>query len=97
MSAFLVVHITIKDPEKWKSYTENAPATVAANGGEFLAMGKKAGVIHGEHDGDLAAIIQFPDQAAVNTWYGSPEYQALIPNRDEAADMTFISYNRPPA
>ncbi|MAE04785.1 MAG: hypothetical protein CMH76_00460 [Nitrospinae bacterium] len=42
-------------------------------------------------------VIKFPDQVAAKAWYDSPEYQALIPNRDEAADMVFISFNEPPA
>lgn len=97
MSAFLIVHVTVKDPEKWKGYSQSAPGTVAAHGGEFAFRGKVANVIHGEHAHQNAVVIKFPDQEAVQRWYNSPEYQALIPNRDEAADMVFVSLDEPPA
>jgi len=38
---------------------------------------------------DVFVLIEFPDADSVRTWYQSAEYQALIPNRDEAADMLF--------
>ena len=95
MSAFLIVHVTVKDPEKWQAYTQSAPATVAAHGREFAFRGKVAGVLNGEHAHQIGGVIQFPDQEAVQKWYHSPEYQALIPNRDEAADMVFVSLDEP--
>ncbi len=97
MSAFVVVHVDVKDPEKFKAYGGGAQPTVAAHGGEFILRGKVADVFHGVHSHKQAVVIKFPDQVAAKAWYDSPEYQALIPNRDEAADMVFISFNEPPA
>lgn len=91
MSATVVVHTTVKDPEKFKVYAESAGPIVASHGGEFLFRGKVAQVLAGTHGHQNVAMIKFADQAAVKKWYESPEYQALIPNRDEAADMIFIS------
>ncbi len=97
MSAFIVVHVTVKDPEKFQAYAEGAPATVAEFGGEFLLRGQAKSVLCGEHGHQSAVVIKFPDQEAVTSWYNSTAYQALIPNRDEAADIVFISYDEPPA
>jgi len=96
MSSFLIVHITIKDPEKLKTYISSAGATLAEFGAEILTKGKVINTLVGEHNGHSAAVIKFPDQAAIDVWYNSANYQALIPNRDEAADMVFISYDEPP-
>lgn len=97
MSAFVVVHVTVNDPEKFKTYGQGAQPTVAAHGGEFILRGKVADVFQGEHPYKQAVVIKFPDQATAKGWYNSPEYQALIPNRNEAADMLFISFDEPPA
>ena len=97
MSAFLVVHVNVKDQAKWQSYGQGAPGTLAEYGGELVLRGQAKKVLTGEHGHQMVAIIKFPDQGAVDTWYNSPAYQALIPNRDEAADMVFISYDEPPA
>jgi len=32
---------------------------------------------------------------ALKAWYRSPDYQALIPLRDAAADMTLVTYEEP--
>ena len=37
-------------------------------------------------------VIRFPNIAAVNGWYTSPAYQALIPLRQQAADIVLLSY-----
>jgi uncharacterized protein (DUF1330 family) len=37
-------------------------------------------------------VIRFPDLKAVDGWYASAAYQALIPLRQEAADMDLLSY-----
>ena len=97
MSAFVVVHSIINDPEKMKVYGGSAQPIVAAHGGEFYLRGKVNSVLTGEHRHQNTLVIKFPDQAAIQKWYNSPEYQALIPNRDEAADMIFISCDEPPA
>ena len=49
MSAFVVVHVDVKDPEKFKAYGGGAQPTVAAHGGEFILRGKVADVFHGVH------------------------------------------------
>lgn len=96
MSAFLIVHTTIKNPEKFQTYGASAGQTLAAHGAEILHKGKVAKVIVGEHNSQAVAIIKFPNLATIDTWYNSDEYQALIANRNEAADMTFIAYDKLP-
>lgn len=97
MSASVVVHVEVKDPAKFQEYAAKAPATVAAHQGEFTVRGKVAEVFCGRHSHKQAVVIRFPSVEAARAWYNSPEYQALIPNRDAAADMTFICLEEPPA
>jgi uncharacterized protein (DUF1330 family) len=49
-------------------------------------------VLTGEHKHTDTVVIRFPDTAAVAGWYDSAAYQALIPLREEAAEMVLISY-----
>jgi len=46
----------------------------------------------GEYPYTDTVLIRFPDSKAIVGWYGSPAYQALIPIREQAADMVLISY-----
>jgi uncharacterized protein (DUF1330 family) len=49
-------------------------------------------VLSGAHRHDDVVVIRFPDPPAVAGWFGSPAYQALIPLREQAAEMILISY-----
>ena len=92
MSAYVIGHITVKDPDKWQRYRERVPATLAAWGGEVVLRGRRVAVLSGDHAHTDTVVIRFPDTNAVSGWYGSTEYQALIPLREEAASMVLICY-----
>ena len=49
----------------------------------------------GEADHRAVGIVKFPDKEALAAWYASDAYRALIPLRDEAADMTLVAYSVP--
>lgn len=91
MSSYLIVHATVKDPEKLKQYGAAASEIVRAHGGEFVTRAQVTDVLVGSHEHKVCVLIKFPDGAALKAWYDSPEYQALVPLRDAAADMVFIA------
>ena len=43
-------------------------------------------------DADGVVLLQFPDMAAARAWYDSPEYQAAIPERMQAAPYRAIIF-----
>jgi len=92
MSACVIGHITVKDEEKWAQYRAQVPATLAPWGAELLFRGSGARILSGEHRHSDLVVIRFPDQAAVDGWYGSAAYQALVPLRQQAADLELISF-----
>lgn len=91
-AAYVVGHITVKDPGKWIEYRERVPATLAPWGAELVFRGKLATILAGTHTHADTVVIRFPDTEAVACWYASPTYQALIPLRNEAADLVLLSY-----
>lgn len=91
MSACVIGHITVRDEEKWALYRAQVPATLAPWGAELLFGGKVDSVLAGSHPHSDTVVIRFPDSAAVDGWYRSPAYQALIPLREQAADLVLIS------
>ena len=92
MAAYVIGHITVKDPKKWAEYRLAVPATLAPCGGEVILRGKRVAVLSGAHPYTDAVVIRFPDAEAIAMWYNSPRYQALIPTRVQAAEMVLISY-----
>lgn len=91
-AAYVVGHITIKDADKWAEYRSRVPATLAPWGAELVFRGKLVSVLAGAHAHPDTVVIRFPDMRAVDGWVSSPAYQALIPLRNEAAEMVLLSY-----
>ncbi len=92
MAAYVIGHITVKDSEKWAEYRSKVPATLAPWGGEVVFRGRKVAVLSGEHPYVDTVVLRFPDAKAAEGWYKSSAYQALIPVRQQAADVVLISY-----
>ena len=59
------------------------------------SAGRSDRVLAGKADHQAVGIVGFPDAEALSAWFNSPEYQALVPLRDEAADITIITYSVP--
>jgi uncharacterized protein (DUF1330 family) len=93
MPAYIIGHISIKDAAKWAEYCNRVPAAIAAWNGELVFRGKRIAVLSGGHPHTDTVVVRFPDAAAVAGWHDSPAYQALIPLREAAADVTLISYD----
>ncbi len=93
MPAYLIGHITIKDPDKWKIYVDGVQKSLLPFEAEIVFRGRLATVLTGEHSHQHTVVIKFPDQSTLQNWYYSDSYQALIPIRNEAADVVIISYD----
>jgi uncharacterized protein (DUF1330 family) len=91
-NAYVIGHITVKDQEKWAEYCSKVPATIEPWGSELIFRGKLCSVLSGNHDHADTVVIRFPNLKALNSWHTSPAYQALIPLREEAAEMELLSY-----
>lgn len=92
MPAYAIGHITIKDPDKWVEYRDKVPATLAPWGGEVVFRGRRLNVFSGAHPYSDVVVLRFPDKDAVAGWHASTAYQALIPLREQAAEVLLISY-----
>lgn len=93
MTAFFVATATIRNPEKVQEYVKRAAETFAAHGGEFVVRGKLDAALAGAADHQAIAVVRFPSADALSAWYNSPEYQAIVPLRVEAADMKIMTYS----
>jgi len=91
-SAYVVGHITVKDPETWAEYRSRVPETLAPWEAELVFRGKQVAALSGENPHPDIVVIRFPSVAAVNGWFASSAYQALIPLRQQAADVVLLSY-----
>ena len=96
MSAYFIVTVTVKDGEKFKEYGAQAIQTIKDFGGQPIIRGKMLGVLTNggadQNDHSTSTVVKFPSLQALDDWYNSDSYQAIIPLRDEAADVTITKY-----
>jgi uncharacterized protein (DUF1330 family) len=92
MSAYLVGHITVKDPRAWGEYVEGVARSLAPFGAEVVFRGRRGSVLAGAHAHERAVVIRFADHATLLRWFESPGYQALVPLRERAADVVIVGY-----
>ncbi len=90
--AYIIGHITVKDQKKWTEYRNKVPSTLEPWGAKLILRGKLCSILSGSHEHRDAVVICFPNLSALNNWYASPEYQSLIPLRQEAARMDLLSF-----
>ncbi len=95
MAAFFIATSRIKDPQKFADYGAGAGATFAPFDGQLVIRGKAGDTLAGASDHQAVGVVRFPDMAALLAWYNSDDYQALIPLRDEAVDVTLVTYEEP--
>lgn len=93
MSCYVIGCIQVRDSDKWQEYVSQVGATFSPFGGEVVFRGDSARVLDGTLDAGQVVCIRFADQDAALRWYGSAEYQRLIPVRNAAADVVLISYD----
>jgi uncharacterized protein (DUF1330 family) len=90
MSVLVLVQGNPK-PEKadvLQQYQQTARAVIAKHGGQPIARGNGLGALHGGRKWQVGIVVRFPDEAAVKAWYNDPEYQKVLPLRDQAyADL----------
>ena len=92
MAGYLIGQITVKDPELWQRYTEGVRDSLEPFGAEVVFRGRRASLLAGEHDKELAVVIRFADQDTLLRWFWSDAYQELIPLRERAADVVIVGY-----
>jgi len=88
LSAFVIIDFTATDTEKLQRYGAAASPLVARFGGEVLVR-VVIEPLYGPTVRHSKLIIRFPDRESAVNWYRSPEYQEIIPVRDQAMDSQF--------
>lgn len=95
-AAYVIGHITVKDPALWDDYRRQVPATLAPWNASLVFRGRRLAVLGGQHDHADTVVIRFPNARAAAGWFNSAAYQALIPLRERAADVVLVSYEATP-
>ena len=79
--AYVIGQLTVHNPEGYLKYSQVVPTTLAQYGGAYLVRGGNCTQLEGTAQGNRRVVIEFASRQAAETWYNSPEYQAILPHR----------------
>ncbi|MBN9090422.1 MAG: DUF1330 domain-containing protein [Reyranella sp.] len=85
MSAYLMVHMTVSDPEQYQVYAKAVVPLIETHGGRFTIRGGKVETLEGKHDGRRMVVFEFPSMEALKGFWNSPEYIPVKKLRENAA------------
>lgn len=85
MPAYVVVAVTVNDPQTYAEYRPLASAAVARHGGRYLVRGGAVTPLEGDWQPQRFVILKFPSVAQAQAWYHSAEYQPAAALRHRAA------------
>ena len=83
--AYFIAQFDIHDPQTYAAYRAATPLPIEQYGGRFLARGGRLATFEGEPPLPRVVVIEFPSFEQAQAWYGSADYQKLIPIRLRAA------------
>ena len=86
---YVIVRITVTDPEVYKDYVAMASAAIKQYGGKPIARGGRYEPLEGEAR-PRNVILEFESYDAARTYYYSPEYQAAVKTRKDAAESKVV-------
>ena len=78
MSAYVLVEVTVTNPEPYAAYRDLATASVARHGGRFLARGGAITPLESDWNPQRLVVIEFESVDAAKAWYFSEDYQDAL-------------------
>ena len=80
---YIIVRMTVTDPETYKTYAALASEAMKAHGAKPLVRGGRCEAVEGEGR-PRNVVIEFASYEAARAYYFSPEYQAAVAVRKPA-------------
>jgi len=90
MSAYVVVQVTVQDPDRYEGYKALTPETIHSHGGRFVVRGGDLEVVEGEWGYQRLVVLEFDSLEQAKGWYASPEYQEASKIRQSASEGLVI-------
>lgn len=90
MAAYVIVDVTVKNPEAYEEYKKLAPPSIAAYGGKYVARGGRTEVLEGEWSPRRLVILEFESVERAREWVNCPEYATARKLRQASADTNMV-------
>jgi uncharacterized protein (DUF1330 family) len=90
MAAYVIVDVTINDPEIYAEYRKLTPASITAYGGRFVVRGGPVETLEGNWSPGRVVVLEFDSVAQAKAWWSSAEYAPAKALRQQSATTQMI-------
>lgn len=91
MPAYVIADIEVKDAAAYEAYRKGVEATLLTFAGRFLVRGGAVTRKEGTWAPRRLVVLEFPDMAALEAWYGSADYKPLLDLRIAATSSQLVA------
>ena len=74
MPAYVIVEITVHNPEEYKEYMKLSLPSLKPFNGRFIVRGGKSITLEGDWNPQRIVVLEFPDKDKALEWYHSEIY-----------------------
>lgn len=89
MAGMWVVHVDVKEDDRYAEYIKGSSQVVTSYDGEFIARGGRYQHKEGR-EFSRNVLVRFPTYDKAVAAYESDEYQAIVGTAKESADRLFM-------
>lgn len=90
MPAYVIVDVSIHDPDVYAEYRRLTPASITAYGGRFVVRGGAVETLEGVWAAERVVVLEFESIARAKEWWNSPEYAPAKALRQRSAATQMI-------
>jgi uncharacterized protein (DUF1330 family) len=77
MSYYMIAVLTTQDADLYRQYIQGAAQSLGGLQVKPLSVGVVPDVVEGESEPNMAALLEFADEAEFRRWWNSEEYNAI--------------------
>ena len=90
MAGYVVVQVSIHDPEGFAVYREMVPPTLEVYGGRYLVRGGDWENLEGDWKPERLVIIEFDSVEQARNWWSSTEYAPAKELREKTTTSKLV-------
>jgi uncharacterized protein (DUF1330 family) len=87
---YMIATVEIRNRAGFEAYVQQALPTIQRAGGRPIVVDDHPEELEGSWHGPRTVLLEFDSVDAARAWYRSPEYQAVIGGRHQAAESNVV-------
>lgn len=90
MKTYLILDVTITDPETFMVYVREIPVHIKRHNGKYIVEGVKPDAIEGDWTPETMVVLEFPSQEDARAFLEDPEIQSVFAIRHKSTISKLI-------